>query len=80
MRHFIFRRITSSISSNELNLIFSIFKRHLVVHVVFAVRSALKHSVFCGLLGPKFWANFFNKIDLLSVDVMLGGGLKIMPI
>ena len=44
-----------------------------MVHVVFAVRSALKHSVFRGLLGPKFGANFL-KNQFLSVDVMLRVG------
>ena len=44
-----------------------------MVHVVFAVRSALKHSVFRGLLGPKFRANFLRN-RFLSVDVTLGGG------
>ena len=29
--------------------------------MVFAVRSALKHSVLLGLLGPKFRTNFFRK-------------------
>ena len=47
-----------------------------MVHVVFAVRSALKHSVFHGLLRPKFRANFLFRF--LSVDVMLReGGLEI---
>ena len=48
MRHFIFRRT-------------SITKKQLVVHVAFAVQSALKHSVFRRLLRPKFRANFLKK-------------------
>ena len=44
-----------------------------MVHIVFTVRSALKHSVFCGLLEPKFWANFL-KNRFLSMDVTLRGG------
>ena len=44
-----------------------------MVQFVFAVRSALKHSVFRGLLGLKFWANFL-KNRFLSVDVTLRGG------
>ena len=43
-----------------------------MVHVVFAVRSALKHSVFHRLLGPKFRANFL-KNRFLSLDVMQRG-------
>ena len=43
-----------------------------MAHVVFAVRSALKHSVFRGLLGPKFQANFL-KNRFLSLDVMQRG-------
>ena len=43
VRHFIFRRKTSSINWNKLNLMLSIFKRQLVVvHIIFALRSALK--------------------------------------
>ena len=43
-----------------------------MVHVVFAVRSALKHSVLRGLLGPNFRANF-KENRFVSVDVMLRG-------
>ena len=43
-----------------------------MVHVVFAVRRSLKHSVFRGLLGPKFRANFL-KNRFLSLDVMQRG-------
>ena len=33
-----------NVNRNELNLMLSIFKRQLIVHVVFVVRSALKNS------------------------------------
>ena len=43
-----------------------------MVRFVFAVRSALKHSVFRGLLGPKFRPNFL-KNRFLSLGVMQRG-------
>ena len=46
-----------------------------MVHVVYAVRSALKHSVFRGLLGPKFRANVYKKsIFVLGRYAREGGG------
>ena len=55
-----------------------------MVHIVFAVRSALKHSVFRGLLRPKFRANFEKKSIFVRGRYAKGGGgvggLEIMSI
>ena len=50
-----------------------------MVHAFFAVRSALKHSVFRGLLRRKFWANVLKKSIFVRGRYAKGGvgGLEV---